>query len=52
MQLTLTPQELEDIRFALVLIMKQLDQGNSADKILADRLEAIEAKLIDLNNTQ
>ena len=46
--LDLTPQEIEDIRYALVYTAKELDQGNSADLILADRLELLDIKLREL----
>lgn len=42
-----TQQEKDDIRFALVFTMKELDlnTGNSADKILSDRLEVIASRI-------
>lgn len=48
MTLNLTPQEITDIRIALVATMKVLDEGEltpEANKALADRLEKIEGKL-------
>jgi len=46
--MTLTPQEIEDIRFALVYTSKHLDQGNDADIILANRMEMLDKKLSEL----
>jgi uncharacterized protein YicC (UPF0701 family) len=46
MQIELSQQEITDIKVALVYTMKKLDEeGNSLNKILADRLELIEKRL-------
>lgn len=46
MKTQFTPKEIEDIKRALVLAMKDLDEhSNKADKQLADRLEQIYKKL-------
>jgi uncharacterized protein YicC (UPF0701 family) len=50
MQIELSQLEITDIKVALVYTMKKLDEeGNSLNKILADRLEVIEKRLDEVS---
>lgn len=49
MNVEFSEKEIIDIRQGLIIAMKQLDAGNSADRILANRLEIHESKLSNLN---
>jgi len=45
MNIELTEQDIEDLKQGLYIAIKQLDQGNSIDKELSDRLEAFSKRL-------